>query len=184
MRVGARLLRNTAELLPWTLALIVALALSASAGDSTDAGQRLPELYVLRASLFPAGACRNAVAPADCPASAVATSRYSLPAASFWLGSAELPESLTRQLDVFAEAMRGRGAAAGKVRIEAHTDASGSADANWVLSQRRADAVKAYLVERGVDASMLQAVGMGSSEPKLAANPLAPENRRVEIIRL
>jgi OmpA-OmpF porin, OOP family len=177
-------LRNTADLVPLTLALIVALALSASAGDAVDAGQRLPELKVLKASLFPAEACRETDRSADCQASAIATSRYSLPAASFWLGSAELPESLTRQLDVFAEAMRGRGAAAGRVRIEAHTDASGSAESNWLLSQRRADAVKAYLVDRGVDASMLQAVGMGSSEPKSAADPLAPENRRVEIIRL
>jgi OmpA-OmpF porin, OOP family len=177
-------LRNTADLVPWTLFLIVALALSASAGDPTDTGQRLPDLKVLQANLFPAQACSGAAAPADCPAPGVATARYSLPAASFWLGSAELPDSLTRQLDVFAEAMRGRGAAGGRVRIEAHTDASGSADANWVLSQRRADAVKAYLVDRGVDGSMLQAIGMGSSEPKSAADPLAPENRRVEIIRL
>jgi outer membrane protein OmpA-like peptidoglycan-associated protein len=170
--------------MPWTSVLIVALAMSASAGDAIDAGQRLPDLTVLKASLSSSAACRDAAVYAECGVPGVDTVRYSLPAASFWLGSAELPESLTRQLDVYAEAMRGRGAAASRVRIEAHTDASGAPEANRLLSQRRADAVKVYLVDRGVDASMLQAVGMGSSAPKLAANPFAPENRRVEIIPL
>jgi outer membrane protein OmpA-like peptidoglycan-associated protein len=110
--------------------------------------------------------------------------RYTLPAQSFFVGSAELPESLTSQLDVFAKALSGRGAASGKVRIEVHTDASGSFEANLLLSQRRADAVKAYLVKHGVDAAALKAVGMGSSEPKLSIDPFAAENRRVEIIRL
>jgi outer membrane protein OmpA-like peptidoglycan-associated protein len=170
--------------MPWTSVLIVALAMSASAGDSIDAGQRLPDLTLLKASLAPSAGCRDAAVYVECGAPGLETARYSLPAASFWLGSAELPDSLMRHLDVYAEAMRGRGAAAGRVRIEAHTDASGSAEANRLLSQRRADAVKSYLVDRGVDASMLQAVGMGSSAPKLAANPFAPENRRVEIIPL
>lgn len=177
-------MRSTAELLPWTSVLIVALAISASAGDAADAGQRLPDLAALKASLSPAANCRDAAVYAECGAPGLETARFSLPAASFWLGSAELPDSLMRQLDVYAEAMRGRGAAGGQVRIEAHTDASGSAEANRLLSQRRADAVKSYLVHRGVEASMLQAVGMGSSTPKLAANPFAPENRRVEIIPL
>jgi outer membrane protein OmpA-like peptidoglycan-associated protein len=177
-------LRSTAELLPWTLVLIVALAISATAGDATDAGQRLPDVAALKAGLSPTLSCRDAAVYAECGVPGGETVRYSLPAAAFWLGSAELPDSLTRQLDVYAEAMRGRGAAAGKVRIEAHTDASGSPEANRLLSQRRADAVKDYLVGRGVDAAMLQAVGMGSSAPKLAANPFAPENRRVEIVPL
>lgn len=177
-------MRSTADLIPWTSVLIVVLAVSASAGDAFDAGRHLPDLTTLKASLAPTANCRAAGVHAECGAPGIEAARYSLPAASFWLGSAELPEALTRELDVYAEAMRGNGAAAVRVRIEAHTDASGAPEANRLLSQRRADAVKAYLVDRGVDASMLQAVGMGSSTPKLAANPFAPENRRVEIIPL
>jgi outer membrane protein OmpA-like peptidoglycan-associated protein len=69
------------------------------------------------------------------------------------------------------------------VRIEGHTDALGVADDNLKLSQRRVDAVKAYLVEKqGLDAAHLQAVGYGQTRP-VASNKTKPgrsQNRRVE----
>lgn len=163
--------------------MIVALAMSASAGDLIDSQYRLPELKQLKASLNASDACRDAKLPGACKGAGESV-RFSLPAVSFLLGSAELPDSLTRQLDVLAEALGERNAATGGLRIEAHTDASGSPQENRMLSQRRADAVKAYLVRRGVNAALLQAVGMGSSAPKLHDDPFAAENRRVEIVRL
>ena len=69
------------------------------------------------------------------------------------------------------------------VRIEGHADASGSDDYNRTLSQRRADAVKQYLVRKGADGAILDAVGLGAEHPKIAADPFAAENRRVEIGR-
>jgi outer membrane protein OmpA-like peptidoglycan-associated protein len=69
--------------------------------------------------------------------------------------------------------------------IEGHTDASGGLQYNIVLSRRRADAVKDYLVrEAHVAPSRLQTVGKGPSEPVNAADPYAPENRRVVVINL
>jgi len=69
------------------------------------------------------------------------------------------------------------------VRIEGHTDSLGVADDNLKLSQRRVDAVKAYLVEKlGLDASHLQAVGFGQTRP-VASNKTKSgrsQNRRVE----
>ncbi len=54
-----------------------------------------------------------------------------------------------------------------------------------VLSQRRADAVKDYLVhEERVAPARLQAVGKGPSEPVNPADPYARENRRVVVINL
>ena len=51
------------------------------------------------------------------------------------------------------------------------------------LSQKRAEAVKEYLVKSGADQAMLQAVGMGAKAPKVSSDPFAAENRRVEIGR-
>ena len=87
-----------------------------------------------------------------------------------------------RPLDAVADALREHGAQA--VRIEVHTDASGPSEARRTLTQRRAEAIKAYLVERGIDAATLHAMGLGSSVPRLAADPYAGTNRRIEVVRL
>jgi outer membrane protein OmpA-like peptidoglycan-associated protein len=54
---------------------------------------------------------------------------------------------------------------------------------NLTLSQRRAEAVKEYLVELGAEAAMIAPVGVGSNAPKNTKDPFASENRRVEIGR-
>jgi len=68
------------------------------------------------------------------------------------------------------------------VRIEGHTDSVGSDAYNQRLSQRRAEAVRQYLINKGIPASKLQAVGKGESEP-LADNSTSAgraKNRRTE----
>ncbi|MGE0114320.1 MAG: OmpA family protein [Steroidobacteraceae bacterium] len=68
--------------------------------------------------------------------------------------------------------------------IEGHTDSIGSVPYNQGLSQRRADAVKSYLVAQGIEASRLVATGKGESTP-IGDNSTVTgrqQNRRVEII--
>ena len=72
------------------------------------------------------------------------------------------------------------------IRIEGHTDSSGSESFNLKLSQERADAVKALLVEYGIAAGRIDAIGMGESLPVADNNTEAgkAKNRRVDIIIL
>jgi len=65
--------------------------------------------------------------------------------------------------------------------VAGHTDAKGSAQYNKQLSQRRAEAVKGYLVSKGIDANRLDAVGYGSEQLLAPDRPDDPSNRRVEI---
>jgi len=69
-----------------------------------------------------------------------------------------------------------------KVQIAGHTDSVGNADFNQTLSQERANAVMKYLVEKGVAADRLTAIGFGETQP-VADNKTASGramNRRVE----
>jgi outer membrane protein OmpA-like peptidoglycan-associated protein len=68
--------------------------------------------------------------------------------------------------------------------VEGHTDSQGGADFNQQLSQRRAEAVRTYLVSRGIASDRITAEGLGLSRP--VADNATPEgranNRRVEIV--
>jgi len=70
------------------------------------------------------------------------------------------------------------------VSIEGNTDNTGSAEHNMKLSQQRADNVKAFLVEQGIDAARLDAKGLGMTMP-IADNSTKEgrqKNRRVDLV--
>ncbi len=67
-----------------------------------------------------------------------------------------------------------------KFLIEGHTDASGNADYNRSLSQKRAETVKTFLTYNEIDESILATKGMGEDSPLDPQNPYAAENRRVQ----
>lgn len=108
-------------------------------------------------------------------ASLLATARIEFATRSAAIGSGS-----NALLDAIAEAA---GSCRGSLRIEGHTDNVGRAAANTALSRRRAEAVRAALISRGVAADRLIAEGFG------AANPIASNgsqegrarNRRIEI---
>lgn len=70
-----------------------------------------------------------------------------------------------------------------EIQLEGHTDNVGSPKANLDLSQKRVDAVKKYMVERGVSKNRIQTKAFGGSKP--LRNEMTPEaraaNRRVEL---
>lgn len=91
------------------------------------------------------------------------------------------PESFAL-LDEVAEIMKDHPELT-KIRVEGHTDSRGNNTANKTLSQNRANSVRDYLVNKGVETTRLEAVGWG--EEKLLVTPEKTDadrskNRRVE----
>lgn len=134
---------------------------------------------------------------AEAPASA-ATSSAAAPKASaagpsvsltveFATDSNDLTPQARQTLDQLGRALSSQDLAQYHFRIEGHTDTVGSPGYNKALSQRRADAVAAYLEKNfGVAATRLQAVGLGQAgllvpTPPQTANA---QNRRVKVINL
>ncbi len=71
-----------------------------------------------------------------------------------------------------------------EVTIEGHTDANGSHEDNQLLSEKRAEAVKDYLVDNGIKRSRLSSKGYGEEKPIIEGNDEAAlsKNRRVEFV--
>jgi outer membrane protein OmpA-like peptidoglycan-associated protein len=72
-----------------------------------------------------------------------------------------------------------------RLRVEGHTDSQGNAAANQTLSERRAQAVVAWLAAHEVSASRLLAKGLGQTKP-IADNSTEDgraKNRRVELVK-
>jgi len=99
----------------------------------------------------------------------------------FSSGRAELKAGSAVNLDKLVVALSG--APDRNITIEGYTDSLGSDDMNMALSQRRANAVSAYLTGRGIAASRITAIGKGEAYP-VAGNEIAAGrqlNRRVEV---
>jgi len=100
---------------------------------------------------------------------------------NFAFDSAELDASSRAALDQAATMIKRQNV---KLNIVGHTDSTGSAAYNQALSQRRANAVRAYLIADGIDGTMLTATGRGEESP-VASNETREgraKNRRVEFI--
>ena len=99
----------------------------------------------------------------------------------FRSNDAQLLPAAQTKLDDVAVALLTNGR---PVSIEGYTDSKGSQSRNIELSQRRAEAVRSYLVSKGLPADRVVAKGMGPDRP-IADNASAEgraNNRRVEIV--
>jgi outer membrane protein OmpA-like peptidoglycan-associated protein len=101
----------------------------------------------------------------------------------FTVNSAELSKRGRVQADTLAAALRAPELQPYRFVLEGHTDNTGSATYNLKLSERRAAAVKAYLVSHdGIVADRLAVVGRGMTDPlDPPKDPANPRNRRVQV---
>lgn len=103
---------------------------------------------------------------------------------NFEFDSAKLTAASSTTLDSVAASLREWSDV--RVQVEGHTDSVGADAYNLQLSKARAEAVRDYLVAKGVDRSRLAAIGYGESKPLTDNSTDAgrARNRRVELTRL
>ncbi|OGX86880.1 OmpA family protein [Hymenobacter glacialis] len=130
-------------------------------------------------------AARKPTAPAPAPPNSrrrppaliVAPTPVVLPTVLFGLGTAELLPAGIPALSRLAAELLARPNL--RIRVAGHTDKVGESNKNQVLSEQRAQAVKAHLVKTGIAPERISTVGYGDSQP-LHPSPDA-RNRRVEV---
>jgi outer membrane protein OmpA-like peptidoglycan-associated protein len=99
----------------------------------------------------------------------------------FELNSSALKPQASEQLKQLQVALNSDALGKDRFLVAGHTDAKGGAQYNKQLSLRRAQAVKQFLVSKGMNASRLDTVGYGSEKLLNPDHPEDSSNRRVEI---
>lgn len=135
---------------------------------------------------------KPAAAPAPAPAPAAAPAKpkvcnfdYSLKNdAAFAFGKADLNAAGKNQLDQNVIAKLGSCASVKLILITGHSDRIGSHEANQRLSEKRADAVKAYLESKGVKAGAIETMGAGKTQavPGVKCDDKLPRKKLIECL--
>jgi OOP family OmpA-OmpF porin len=97
----------------------------------------------------------------------------------FMTGSDQVNPRSEAQISAFAAALKDPRLSNRRVRIEGHTDSTGTAAKNQDLSERRAKAIADMLMSDGVDITRLDVQGYGSSKPLPGTSASNGANRRV-----
>jgi OOP family OmpA-OmpF porin len=145
------------------------------------------------AGMMPKKAAAAEPAPKPAPAPVVAkpapkpepvVEQVSLKAGTlFDVGKADLKPAGKSELDAMVSKIKDNNTQIEQITVTGHTDSAGASDYNRKLSERRAEAVKAYLVSRGLSGDRIVTKGAGDAQP-VASNKTAAgraQNRRVDI---
>ncbi len=169
------------------LALVLALSPLAALAQTQHFGSRTPSAQEIVDQLDPPktrgivpGAASKATAGAPAPAAPAAAPSISMKV-EFAFDSDRIQPQSAGALSNLAKALQDQRLTAKTFNVIGHTDATGAFVYNMTLSQRRAAAVKNYLVNQGIDPSRLKTSGKGPTDLLNKTDPAAGENRRVEI---
>jgi outer membrane protein OmpA-like peptidoglycan-associated protein len=103
----------------------------------------------------------------------------------FDYNSAEISQSSMPAVQELGKALSDANLKGGTFVVAGHTDGVGGDGFNQNLSERRADTIKRYLVDKyGLTDKDLVAVGYGKTKLKDTANPADPINRRVQVVNM
>jgi len=103
----------------------------------------------------------------------------------FDFNSAQISKSSTQAVQELGKALSNPNLKGSTFVVAGHTDAIGGDAFNQDLSERRADTIKRYLIDKyGITGSDLVTVGYGKTKLKDTANPADPINRRVQVVNM
>ena len=103
----------------------------------------------------------------------------------FDYNSADISTTSMPSVKALGEALSNASLKGSTFVVAGHTDAIGGEAYNQGLSERRADTIKRYLVEKyGITGADLVTVGYGKDKPKDANAPMDPINRRVQVVNM
>ena len=103
----------------------------------------------------------------------------------FDYNSAEISKTSVASVQALGKALSDPSLKGSTFVVAGHTDAVGSDPFNQDLSERRADTIKRYLVEKyGINGTDLVTVGYGKTKLKDTANGADPINRRVQVVNM
>ena len=104
---------------------------------------------------------------------------------TFAYNSAEISTTSLASVQALGKALSNPNLKGSTFLVAGHTDSLGGESYNQDLSERRADTIKRYLVERfGIASADLVTVGYGKSKPKDPNASLDPANRRVQVVNM
>jgi outer membrane protein OmpA-like peptidoglycan-associated protein len=104
---------------------------------------------------------------------------------TFDYNSADISTSSLSSVQALGKALSDPNLKGSTFLVAGHTDAAGGDAYNQDLSERRADSIKRYLVDKfGLVSNDLVTVGYGKSKPKDPGAPMDPTNRRVQVVNL
>ena len=104
---------------------------------------------------------------------------------NFDYNSAEISAKSLESVQALGRALSSTDLKGSTFVVAGHTDAAGAESYNQDLSEKRADAIKRYLIDKyGINGADLVTVGYGKSKLKDPNQPMAEANRRVQVVNM